>query len=188
MCIPLINLGECLKEDNVNMVTCSGQAITPLAKVLMEFHPDIKYMEIVSSLSSYSAGIGTRDNIDEFTQTTKEVLEELAGVPKAKAIIILNPAQPPIIMQNTLYAKIKHSWDWDMKEIQIAINAMVDLIKKYVPGYELILGPIYEKEEQRLTLMIKCKGQGDFLPEYAGNLDIITAAAVKVAEEYAKKN
>jgi len=104
MCVPSINLAECLKEPNVNMATCGGQVMTPVAKKIMEAHPEIKYMEIVSAIASESAGIATRENIDEYTQTTSDVLEELAGVPKAKAIIILNPAD--IEMRNTLLYEV----------------------------------------------------------------------------------
>ena len=144
MCVPSINLEECLKEDNVNMATCGGQAMTPIAKKIMEYYPEIEYMEIVSAIASSSAGIGTRENIDEYTQTTSDVLEELAGVPKAKAIIILNPAVPSIDMRNTLLYKI-------------------------------------DGELQSRTRIIKTT---DGLP---GNLNIINKAALKVAEEYARR-
>lgn len=182
MCVPIINLEKSLKEDNINMVSCGGQATTPIAKVIMKINPDTEYIEIVSSISSKSAGIGTRNNIDEYTQTTSEALMHFSGVKKAKAIINLNPADPPILMHNTIYAKIKNpKIDLLTKEIK----KMVKKIQKYVPGYKLILEPIYENE--RLTTMIEVIGLGDYLPVYAGNLDIINCAAIAVAEEYARR-
>ena len=183
MCVPLVNLKECLTSGNVNLASCGAQAIVPLAKVIMEIYPDCEYMEIVSSMSSCSAGMGTRNNIDEFTQTTAKAIEELTGVKKAKAIIILNPAVPPVIMQNTLYAKISNP---NIRMLKSRIKQVVKQIQEYVPGYELVVEPTYEKQENRVVLVIRCIGRGDYLPKYAGNLDIITANAVKIAEEYAK--
>ncbi len=185
MCVPLINLEECLKEPNVNLVSCGGQAIAPIAKAIMNVHPDIEYMEMVSTIASKSAGMGTRDNIDEYTQSTADVLEVLAGVPKAKAIIILNPAEPPIQMRNTLYARIKHP---DLERIREQVRLTVEGLKKYMPGYSLIVEPTYEKGEGRLTTANTLYGRGDYLPVYAGNLDIINCAAIAIAEAYAKRN
>lgn len=182
MCVPIINLQECLKEKNVNMVTCGGQATTPIAKAIMKIHPETKYIEIVSSISSKSAGIGTRNNIDEYTQTTSEALKVLGGAPKSKAIIILNPAEPPILMHNTIFAEIGNP---NLKKLEKEIKSTVTEIQKYVPGYKLTLGPVFENN--RLTIMIEVIGRGDFLPIYSGNLDIINCAAINVAESYAKK-
>lgn len=182
MCVPIINLEECLKEKNVNMVTCGGQATTPIAKAIMKIHPETKYIEIVSSISSKSAGIGTRNNIDEYTQTTSEALKVLGGTPKSKAIIILNPAEPPILMHNTIFAEINKP---NLSKLEKEINNTITEIQKYVPGYKLTLGPIFENN--RLTVMIEVTGMGDFLPIYSGNLDIINCAAINVAESYAKK-
>ena len=182
MCIPSINLEECLKEKEVNMVSCGGQATTPLILAIMKVHPQTEYVEIVSSISSRSAGIGTRDNIDEYTQTTGEGIRYLTNVPRSKAIIILNPAEPPILMHNTIYAKIKKP---DLDLLKLEINSTVKKIQKYVPGYKLILGPVFESD--RVTTMIEVVGRGDFLPIYAGNLDIINCAAIEVAEEFARR-
>ncbi len=182
MCVPIINLNSSLKESNINMVSCGGQATTPIAKVIMEINPDTEYIEIVSSISSKSAGIGTRNNIDEYTQTTSEALMYFSGVKKAKAIVNLNPADPPILMHNTIYAKIKNP---KIDLITKAIKIMVKKIQQYVPGYKLVLEPVFDNG--KLTTMVEVVGRGDYLPIYAGNLDIINCAAIAVAEEYAKR-
>ena len=180
-CVPQVNLDEAMKVDNVNCVTCGGQATVPLAHAICRI-ADVKYLEVVATIASKSAGIGTRNNIDEFTQTTKEALVQLGGVPKAKAIIILNPAEPPITMHNTLYALIDNP---DMEAIKNAVFCTVLDIQRYVPGYKVVLGPIYNKG--RLTISIEVTGTADCLPTYAGNLDIITCAAVEIAENYARR-
>lgn len=182
MCIPSINLEESLKEDEVNMVSCGGQATTPLILAIMKVHPETEYVEIVSSISSKSAGMGTRENIDEYTQTTGEGIRYLSSVPHSKAIIILNPAEPPILMHNTIYAKIKNP---KLDLLKKEITQIVKKIQKYVPGFKLILGPVFESD--RVTTMIEVVGRGDFLPIYAGNLDIINCAAIEVAEEYGRR-
>jgi len=180
MCIPVLNLAECLKEDNVNLISCGGQAAVPLAYAILKTHPDTEYIEIISSMSSKSAGPGTRANIDEFTHVNKIATLYFTGVPKAKSIFILNPAEPPVIMHNTIYAKIPNP---DIKKLTANIKAMAAKIQSYVPGYNIVLGPVYEND--RVTTMIKVIGSGDFLPKYSGNLDIISCAAIKVAEGYA---
>lgn len=182
MCVPVLNLDDCLLEDNVNMVTCGGQATTPIAYAISRVHPDVKYIEIVATIASKSAGIGTRNNIDEFTQTTKDALMEFSGVYNAKAIIVINPAEPPITMRNTVYALIDNP---DMGRITKSIFDMERQIKQYVPGYEIVLPPVFENG--RVTTTVQCLGLGDYLPPYSGNLDIITCASIKVAEEYAKR-
>ena len=182
MCIPIINLEDGMKAQNINMITCGGQATTPIIDVIMKIHPEIEYIEIVSSVASKSAGIGTRDNIDEYTQTTSEGIMHFTGVKKAKTIIILNPADPPIYMHNTIYASVKNP---KINLIRKKIKEMVLKIQKYVPGYKLIVEPIYGNG--LLTTMIEVVGRGDYLPVYAGNLDIINCAAISVAEEYAKR-
>ena len=139
-------------------------------------------MEIVAAIASKSAGIGTRNNIDEFTQTTKEALIELGGIDRAKAIIILNPAEPPITMHNTIYALVDNP---DMEAISKAVDRVEKELQKYVPSYKVVLGPVYENG--RVTTSIEVTGSGDFLPAYAGNLDIITCAAVEIAENYARR-
>jgi acetaldehyde dehydrogenase len=179
-CVPVINLDNAIKQKNVNMITCSGQATIPIACVLSKINPEIKYLEIVATIASKSAGIGTRNNIDEFTQTTKEALKQFTGIPETKAIIILNPAEPPIIMHNTIYALLKYP---NIQKIAAEIHKVEQEIKKYVPGYQISLGPVFEND--RLTIIVQVVGSGDYLPQYAGNLDIITCAAVKIAEEYA---
>lgn len=183
MCIPILNLNDCMKVDNVNMVTCGGQATTPLVNAIMKVHPETKYVEIVASIAAKSAGIGTRNNIDEYTQTTAEGIKFFTKVPQAKAIIIINPAEPPIMMHNTIYALIKKP---NLKVLRNELKKISSMIKKYVPGYHLTLGPV--EENGRLTIMNEVRGLGDFLPVYAGNLDIINCAAIEVAENYALKN
>jgi len=182
MCIPIINLEDGMKAQNVNMITCGGQATTPIIDAIMKIHPEIKYIEIVSSVASKSAGIGTRDNIDEYTQTTSEGIMHFTGVKNAKTIIILNPADPPIYMHNTIYASVNNP---KINLIRKKIKEVVSKIQKYVPGYKLIVEPIYANG--LLTTMIEVVGRGDYLPVYAGNLDIINCAAISVAEEYAKR-
>src|SRR3989344_2394258 len=182
MCIPIINLEDGMKAQNINMITCGGQATTPIIDVIMKIHPEIEYIEIVSSVASKSAGIGTRDNIDEYTQTTSEGIMHFTGVKEAKTIIILNPADPPIYMHNTIYASVENP---KINLIRKKFKEVVSKIQKYVPGYKLIVEPIYTNG--LLTTMVEVVGRGDYLPVYAGNLDIINCAAISVAEEYAKR-
>jgi len=182
MCVPVLNLDECLKEPNVNLITCGGQATVPMIWAIGQIHPDIEYVEIIASISSRSAGPGTRANIDEFTQTTKDAIQKLSGVRNAKAIIVLNPATPPIMMHNTIYLKINNP---NMVRISEAVTNMEREIQKYVPGYHITLDPVYENG--RVTIMVEVIGLGDYLPKYSGNLDIITCAAVSIAERYAMK-
>lgn len=180
-CVPVVNLDEVLEMDNVNCITCGGQATIPIAYAIQSV-ADVQYLEIVASIASKSAGPGTRNNIDEFTQTTKDAIIELTGIKHAKAIIILNPAEPPITMHNTVYAIVDSP---DMEKISGAVHQMEERIKEYVPGYKVIVGPIYENG--RVTTILEVTGSGDFLPKYSGNLDIITCAAIKMAETYAKE-
>jgi acetaldehyde dehydrogenase len=182
MCVPVINLDEALGFDNVNTITCGGQATIPIAYAISRIHPDTKYIEIVASISSKSAGMGTRNNIDEFTQTTQFALSRLTGINRTKAIIILNPAEPPITMRNTIYADIENP---DMDAIMKSVNEMEARIKEYVPGYSVIVGPVYENG--RVTTTIQVVGLGDYLPAYSGNLDIITCASINIAEEFVKR-
>ncbi len=182
MCIPILNLEESLDVPNVNMVTCGGQATTPLIAAITSIHPETEYVEIVASIASKSAGIGTRNNIDEYTQTTSEAIKSFTGAREAKAIIILNPAEPPILMHNTIYVQVSKP---NLKQLSRELLEVVKKIRAYVPGYKLSLGPVVENG--RLTLMNQVVGRGDFLPTYAGNLDIINSAAIVVAEEYARR-
>ena len=182
MCIPVVNMTECLIEQEINMVTCGGQVAVPIIKAIADLYPATPYAEIVGSIASKSAGIGTRDNIDEYTQTTSVAIEKFAKVSKAKAIIILNPADPPITMHNTIYIEVKKP---NLKLINTAINDISRKIKKYSPGYNIAVEPIFDGK--KITLMIEVIGAGDYLPPYAGNLDIINAAAITAAETYAKE-
>lgn len=182
MCVPMLNMGACLNEPNINMISCGGQAMTPIAQAIMRVHPETPYIEIIGSIASRSAGIGTRNNIDEYTQATSEAIMSFTKVPWAKSIIILNPADPPILMHNTMYAEIK---DPDIESITREIGRVVKQLQAYVPGYALTLRPTYENG--RVIIMNEVVGQGDFLPPYAGNLDIITSAAVAAAEAYARR-
>lgn len=181
-CVPAVNLSEDLLDgDNVNLVTCAGQATVPIVAAINEV-ADVEYAEIVSSISSKSAGPGTRKNIDEFTVTTRKALKEVGGADEAKVIIVLNPAEPPIFMRNTIYTKVKNN---NINVIKDAVEKMVKKIKEYVPGYEILLEPIIQ--DNIVTTMIQVEGLGDYLPVYSGNLDIINAAAVNIAETYAKR-
>lgn len=181
-CVPTENLEKALQQDNVNMITCGGQATVPIACALSRVQKDISYLEIVATISSRSAGKGTRKNIDEFTQATRDALAQFSGIQKTKAIINLNPAEPPIVMHNTVYALVQ---DPNMEVITREIRKTEKIIQEYVPGYRVVLGPLYENG--RIVVSVEVIGSGDFLPKYAGNLDIITCSAIKVAEEYAKR-
>lgn len=181
MCVPVLNMSECLEKDNVNLITCGGQATIPLAYAISKVHPETKYIEIVATIASKSAGAGTRNNIDEFTQATRDALSEFTGINNAKAIIVLNPAEPPITMHNTIYALIDNP---NMEEIRRRVREMESKIRKYVPGYKIVMGPVYENG--RVTTSLQVVGLGDYLPKYSGNLDIITCAAIEIAENYAK--
>ncbi len=182
LCVPSINSDVVLASDNINMVTCGGQSLIPVAKAIMETHPDTTYIEVVGSIASKSAGPGTRANVDEYITTTSRAIEVFSGVPRAKAVLILNPAEPPILMHNTLYADIPNP---DLTALRKKIAETEKMIQAYVPGYRVAAGPIIEKG--KVMVMIEVVGQGDYLPTYAGNLDIITCAAVRAAEEYAVK-
>lgn len=178
--VPAVNMEQHINECNVNMVTCGGQATVPIVYAVNRV-ASVEYAEIVATLSSLSAGPGTRQNIDEFTQTTRDALVKVGGAKKAKAIIILNPADPPIMMRNTIYTKCDTS---KIKEIIDSVNAMVADLRQYVPGYRLKVEPYADGD--RVVTMVEVEGRGDYLPKYSGNLDIITSAAVAVAEHYAK--
>ncbi|MFA6074228.1 MAG: acetaldehyde dehydrogenase (acetylating) [Negativicutes bacterium] len=181
LCVPAVNMKECLSEDNINMVTCGGQASIPIAWAISRAHPGIDYIEVVSSIASRSAGPATRINLDEYIGTTEYALQQLTGCVKAKAILNLNPAVPCVNMQTTVYAKIGNP---NMDLISQEVDAVVQRIQQYVPGYQLLVEPTYENN--RVIVMVRAVGLGDYLPSYAGNLDIINCAAIAVAEEYAK--
>lgn len=183
MCVPAVNLTECLREPNVNMVTCGGQASIPIAHAIRSVSPLIEYIETVSSIASRSAGPATRMNLDEYIQTTEQGLRVFGKCPRTKAILNLNPAQPCVQMQTTVMAKIAHV---AVERTREAVAAMAERIKAYVPGYTLILPPTLENG--RLVAMVRVEGLGDYLPRYAGNLDIINCAAMAFAEAFAKRS
>lgn len=166
--------------DNVNMITCGGQATIPIVNAINKV-ADVTYGEIVATISSLSAGSGTRANIDEFTLTTRKGIEDVGGADKGKALIILNPADPPILMRDTIYCEVKNM---DEEAISKSIADMVEKVKEYVPGYRLKQPPLFDGNI--VTVFVEVEGAGDYFPAYAGNLDIMTAAATRVAEDFAR--
>jgi|TARA_B100001105_G_scaffold149204_1_gene119639 acetaldehyde dehydrogenase len=179
--IPPVNLTEHISEKNVNMVTCGGQATIPMVHAVSRV-VKVDYAEIVATVASKSAGPGTRQNIDEFTRTTAKGVEVLGGAGEGKAIIILNPAEPPLIMRDTIYCSLPENYNKDA--ITKSIYDMESFVQSYVPGYRQISDPQFT--DGRIAIFIEVEGAGDFLPRYAGNLDIMTASAVKVGEEIVK--
>jgi acetaldehyde dehydrogenase len=185
--VPLVNLDEHVGASNVNLVSCGGQATVPLVSALDEVAP-VEYAEIVATIASKSAGPGTRQNIDEFTETTARGLEKIGRAARGKAIIVLNPAEPPILMRNTVYGILT---DADPAKILRSVESMVERTQQYVPGYRLRAKPLIQdlsngERKKKVTLFVEVEGAGDFLPKYAGNLDIMTSAAVKVGEEISR--
>lgn len=185
--VPLVNLNENVGEPNVNLVSCGGQATVPCVHAMGEVAP-VEYAEIVACIASKSAGPGTRQNIDEFTDTTARGLEKVGGAKRGRAIIILNPAEPPVLMRNTVYGIVQEA---DPEKIQKSIEDMVRRTQEYVAGYRMKAKPLIEdipgdKGKKKVTVFIEVEGVGDYLPKYAGNLDIMTSAAVKVGEEIGK--
>lgn len=183
-CVPPVNLEEHLDqgEDNVNMVTCGGQATIPMVYAVSRVQP-VSYGEIIATISSKSAGPGTRKNIDEFTVTTSRAVEKIGGADKGKAIIILNPAEPPLMMRDTIHCLTKD--EPNQEEINQSVLAMEAAVQSYVPGYRIKEGPIFDGN--RVSIFLEVKGIGDYLPEYAGNLDIMTASSARTAEMFAKQ-
>jgi acetaldehyde dehydrogenase len=189
--VPTANLMEHLDEDNVNLMTCGAQATTPMAYAVSRMTP-VRYAEMVSTVASLSAGPGTRQNIDEFTFTTARGLEEIGGAQEGKAIIVLNPADPPLIMRNTVYV-VPEEDEVDEEKITDSVNEVVAEVQKSVPGYQLKNGPTFDERdtpwgEKKPVIMVflEVEGAGHFLPKYSGNLDIMTAAARKVGEGFAR--
>jgi len=178
---PMVNMKDALAVRNVNLITCGGQATTPIVYAIASVVP-LSYAEVITSVASKSAGPGTRFNIDEYTSTTAKAITQLTDTGRAKVMTIFNPAVPEVPMRNTIYAVPKG--DYDINEVENSVVAMAARIKEYVPGYELALKPVLENGH--ITTMVTIVGQGDFLPPYAGNLDIETASAVKVGELFAK--
>ena len=185
--IPPVNLREHLDQPNLNMVTCGGQATIPIVHAVSRIVA-VDYAEIVATVASASAGPGTRSNIDEFTRTTARAVEVIGGARSGKAIIILNPAEPPLVMRDTIYCSLPAGSD-EAKVAQ-SIQDMVDEVQTYVPGYRLRGEPQFDRLEDgtgRVATFIEVEGAGDYLPPYSGNLDIMTAAATKVGDEMARE-
>ncbi|ADP17627.1 acetaldehyde dehydrogenase (acetylating) [Achromobacter xylosoxidans A8] len=183
-CVPPVNLKDLAgrQENNVNMVTCGGQATIPMVYAVSRVQP-VAYGEIVATVSSRSAGPGTRKNIDEFTRTTAGAVERIGGAKRGKAIIILNPAEPPMIMRDTVHCLTES--EPDQARITESVHAMIAEVQKYVPGYRLVNGPVFDGN--RVSVYLEVEGLGDYLPKYSGNLDIMTAAAVRSAEMFAEQ-
>ncbi len=183
-CVPPVNLLEHVGkgEMNVNMVTCGGQATIPMVAAVSRVQK-VVYGEIVATVSSKSAGPGTRKNIDEFTRTTASAVEKVGGAEKGKAIIIINPAEPPLIMRDTVHCLVEG--EPDQARITESIHAMIKEVQKYVPGYRLVNGPVFDGN--RVSVFLEVEGLGDYLPKYAGNLDIMTAAGARTAEMFAEE-
>jgi|TARA_B110000090_G_scaffold155431_1_gene170830 acetaldehyde/propanal dehydrogenase len=184
-CIPPVNLDSLMANgpiDNVNMVTCGGQATIPLVHAVSRVQT-VDYAEIVATVASPSVGMGTRDNIDEFTRTTSSAIVEIGGAKEGKAIIIINPAEPPIIMRDTIHCLTNATPD--QAKITASIHSMIADVQTYVPGYRMANPPVFDGN--RVTVSVEVEGKGDFLPNYAGNLDIMTAAGLRTAEMMATR-
>jgi acetaldehyde/propanal dehydrogenase len=183
-CVPPVNLKEHVGrgEMNVNMVTCGGQATIPMVAAISRVQP-VAYGEIVATVASRSVGPGTRKNIDEFTRTTAGAVVKVGGAKKGKAIIIVNPAEPPLIMRDTVHCLTESAPDEEA--ITASIHQMIGEVQKYVPGYKLVNGPVFDGN--RVSVFMEVEGLGDYLPKYAGNLDIMTAAAARTAEMFAEE-
>ncbi|SFO48062.1 acetaldehyde dehydrogenase [Variovorax sp. PDC80] len=185
-CVPPVNLQALMADAgerpaNVNMVTCGGQATIPMVAAVSRVQP-VAYGEIVATVASRSVGPGTRKNIDEFTRTTADAVERVGGAAKGKAIIIVNPAEPPLIMRDTVHCLTEDTPD--EARITASVHAMIAEVRRYVPGYKLVNGPVFDGK--RVSIYLEVEGLGDYLPRYAGNLDIMTAAAARTAEMFAE--
>ena len=183
-CVPPVNLLEHLGKGamNVNMVTCGGQATIPMVNAVSRVQP-VSYGEIVATVSSKSVGPGTRKNIDEFTRTTAGAVEAVGGAKKGKAIIIINPAEPPLMMRDTSHCLTED--EPNQEAIIQSVHEMIKDVQKYVPGYKLVNGPVFDGK--KVSIYMEVEGLGDYLPKYAGNLDIMTAAAARTAEMFAEE-
>ncbi|MHA3053680.1 acetaldehyde dehydrogenase (acetylating) [Acinetobacter sp. ANC 4640] len=184
-CVPPVNLETLLEAGelpNVNMVTCGGQATIPMVAAISRVQP-VAYGEIIATVSTRSVGPGTRKNIDEFTRTTAGAIEKVGGAKQGKAIIIINPAEPPLMMRDTVHCLVEG--EPDQAAITQSVQAMIKEVQKYVPGYTLVNGPVFDGN--RVSMFLEVEGLGDFLPKYAGNLDIMTAAAARTAEMFAER-
>jgi acetaldehyde/propanal dehydrogenase len=184
LCVPPVNLRQHADklEMNVNMISCAGQATIPIVHAVSRVQP-VDYAEIVASLASKSIGPGTRANLDEFTYTTSDALVRVGGAKRGKALAIINPAEPPMIMRNTINCLTEGEPQQD--RIIDSVLSMIEEVQKYVPGYQLVNGPVFDG--RRVSVFMKVAGLGDYLPTYAGNLDIMTAAACRTAEMFAEE-
>jgi len=198
-CVPCVNLDQHLDAPNLNMVTCGGQATVPVVAAINRMEP-VVYAEIVSSIASRSAGPGTRANIDEFTETTSAALEAVGGAGLGKAIIVLNPAEPPLIMRNTVFCLVESG---EPDAMEASVNEMVSTVQQYVPGYRLKQSVQFDRLSDgeavripqldrkftgwKVTVFLEVEGAAHYLPSYAGNLDIMTSAAIRTAEEIARR-
>ncbi len=191
--VPPVNLGAHEAEMNVNLITCGGQATTPIVYAVSRV-TDVPYAEIVSTVASKSAGPGTRQNIDEFTKTTSRALVDVGGADHGKAIMVLNPAEPPILMRNTVFCALGDGYDRDA--VAQSIQTMVAEVQAYVPGYRLKSDPVFDEDlfstpggdvKARVVALLEVEGAGDYFPPYAGNLDIMTASAIRVGEAMAQR-
>jgi len=183
-CVPPVNLKDHIGsgEMNVNMVTCGGQATIPMVRAVSRVQP-VAYGEIVATVSSRSVGPGTRKNIDEFTRTTAAAVAQVGGAQAGKAIIVINPADPPLIMRDTVHCLTESVPD--EARIVESVHAMIADVQRYVPGYRIVNGPVFDGN--RVSIYLEVEGLGDYLPKYAGNLDIMTAAAARTAEMFAEE-
>ncbi|WP_439888357.1 acetaldehyde dehydrogenase (acetylating) [Pseudomonas sp. MBLB4123] len=183
-CVPPVNLKQHAETLalNVNMVTCGGQATIPMVAAVSRVQP-VSYGEIVATVSSRSVGPGTRQNIDEFTRTTAGAVEKIGGAQRGKAIIVINPAEPPLMMRDTIHCLTESEPNQDA--IRASVLDMVKEVQRYVPGYKLINGPVFDG--RKVSIFVEVEGLGDFLPKSAGNLDIMTAAGLRTAEMFAEE-
>jgi len=184
LCVPPINLKDLAGRNtmNVNMVTCAGQATIPMVAAVSSVQK-VDYAEIIATVASKSIGMGTRKNIDEFTRTTSAAVAKVGGAAKGKAIVIVNPAEPPLMMRDTVFCETAD--EPDKEAITAAVNKMIAAVQQYVPGYQLKNGPTFDG--RKVSIFLEVEGLGDFLPKYAGNLDIMTASAARTAEMFAQE-
>ena len=183
--VPSFNMEENLHKPNINLVSCGGQAVIPIVGAISRIVP-VEYAEAVNASGSKSVGPGTRANVDEYTQHTGDAMVKVGGAKKAKAIIVINPAEPPIAMHNTVFCVVERLDDELEHKIEKALYDMVAEIQSYVPGYKMTTPPQFDRDRNLVITMVEVEGAGDYLPKYSGNLDIITQAGVRIASAMAK--